>query len=146
MTEVTGSQKFRTVVRGSCCSYAMPWEEIVQDLQRNCSDRNVSDLPRAQEYLKYFLRVHLTVNGLDYKKHLKQVHVRPFVLLALLYFLIDQDHEVFRGKGTAIELREKMRKAVEREYPDPETHLPEEERRGYVHSSLHCGMSRHLHV
>eukprot|EP00973_Karenia_brevis_P061884 8607411-Karenia_brevis.AAC.1 len=71
------------------------------------------------------LRVHLQVNGVDFKKHLKQVMVRPFVLLALLNFLIDHNHEVFRGREDAERLREI---AVEKEYPDEEKHLPESER------------------
>ena len=58
------------------------------------------------------LRVHLSVNGLDFQKHLKQVHVRPFVPLLLLDFLIDRNHEVFRGKGSSLELKEKMRAAA----------------------------------
>ena len=91
MHEVTGAPKFRTVVRGSCCSFLMPWQDVVRDLEASCSDRNISELPRAQECLKYFLRVHLTVNGLDYKKHFKQLYVRPYVLLALLFFLIDRN-------------------------------------------------------
>ena len=86
MHEIVGAAKYRTVVWGSCCSFQMPWEDIVHDLKANCSARDISDLPRAQECLKYFLRVHLTVNGLDYKRHLKQLHVRPHVLLALLFF------------------------------------------------------------
>ena len=98
--------------------------------------RNITDLPRAQECLKYFLRVHLTVNGLDYKRHLKQLHVRPHVLLALLYFLIDRNHEAFRGKGSAQELYEKMREAVEREYPDHEQNKPEEDREGHIPVSI----------
>ena len=101
-----------------------------------CKDRNISDVPRPQECLEYFLRVHLTVNGFDYKKHLKQVHVRPCVLLALFFFLIDRNHEVFRGKGTAEQLRDKMRQAVEAEYPDNEKHLSEEQRRVYISESL----------
>ena len=99
MTEEVGKQRFRTVVRGSCCSYQMPWEDILESLQRNCTDRNITEIPRPEECLKYLLRVHLNVNGLDFKKHLKQVHVRPFVLIALLDFLIDRNHEVSRGKN-----------------------------------------------
>ena len=91
MNEFTGAQKFRTVVRGSYCSYQMPWEDVLQDVKATCKDRNISYLPSPQECLKYFLRVHLTVNGFDYKKHLKQVHVRQFVLLALLFPLIDRN-------------------------------------------------------
>ena len=46
--------------------------------------------------------------------------VRPYVLFALLDFLIDRNHEVFRGKGSAQELRAKVRNAVQREYPETE--------------------------
>ena len=87
MHEIAGAAKYRTVVWGSCRSFQMPWEDVVRNLQATCSDRDISDLPRAQERLKYFHSVHLTVNGLDYKRHLKQLHVRPHVLLALLFFL-----------------------------------------------------------
>ena len=111
---------------GRCCAR----------LTKNCKDRNTSDLPRPQDCLKDFLRVHLTVNGFDYKEHLKQVHVRPFVLLALLFSLIDRNHEVFRGKGTVEQLRDKMRHAVEAEHPDNEKHLPEEQRHGYIPESI----------
>ena len=55
--------------------------------------------------------------------------VRPFVLVRLLDFLIDRNHEVFRGKGSAEELRQTMRAAVEREYPvsDEDAGKPEAE-------------------
>ena len=89
MNEHMGQQKYRTVVRGSCISYHMPWEDILEHLSRNCSDRNLSDTPHPQECLKYMLRVHLQVAGQDFKKYLKQVTVRPFVLVRLLDFLID---------------------------------------------------------
>ena len=98
----------------------MPWEDILEDLKRNCSDRDLTEIPRPEECLKYLLRVHLNVNGLDFKKHLKQLHVRPFVLIALLDFFIDRNHEVFRGKGSAVELRARMREAVSRHYPETE--------------------------
>ena len=52
MHEIVVAAKYRTVVRGSCCSFQMPWEDVVRDLQANCSDRNVTDLPRAQECLE----------------------------------------------------------------------------------------------
>ena len=82
LREELGKHKFRTVVRVSCCSYHMPWEDILEDLKRNCSDRDLTEIPRPEECLKYLLRVNLNVNGLDFKKHLKQLHVRPFVLIA----------------------------------------------------------------
>jgi len=138
MNETLGEQKYRTVVRGSCVSYHMPWEDILENLQRNCSDRNLADIPHPQEALKYMLRVHLQVAGQDFKKYLKQVTVRPWVLIRLLDFLIDRNHEVFRGKGSAEELRRRMREAVEREYPvaPADRGKPEEEQAGSVPPSI----------
>ena len=130
--EEMGAQKSRTVVRGSCASYWMPWEDILESLKKNCSDRNLTDIPRPQECVKYMLRVHLQVRGIDLNKHLKQIMVRPYVLVALLNYLIEQNHEVFRGKGSAEELRERMRKAVEKEYPETEADKPHEERKGAI--------------
>eukprot|EP00973_Karenia_brevis_P023773 3277975-Karenia_brevis.AAC.1 len=60
-------------VRGSCVSYQMPWEEILEPMNKHRADRNVLDIPRPQNCLKYMLRVHLQVNGVDFKKHLEQV-------------------------------------------------------------------------
>ena len=86
--------------------------------------------------LRYLLRVQLNIGGVDFKRNLRQLHVRPYVLLLLLYYLIDQNHEVFRGKGTAQQLKAKMRSAVEKEYPETEEHLPWEERDGHLPASI----------
>ncbi len=118
MTEIMGKQEFRTVVRGSCVSYHMPWEDIMEQLLRHGDDRGAMKLPRPQECLKYMLRLHLRVNGLDFKRHLKQVQVRPFVLIALLDYLIDQNHECFRGKEAPEVLKRQIRLDVAREYPE----------------------------
>ena len=64
------------------------------------------------------LRVHLKIGNVDFAKKLKQLKVRPWVVLRLIYHLIDQSHAVFRGEGTAIVVKERMRTAVEREYPE----------------------------
>ena len=61
-----------------------------------------------------------------------EASARPtFVLIALLDFLIDRNHEVFRGKGSAQDLRAKVRSAVQREYPETEADKPENERLGH---------------
>jgi len=62
--------------------------------------------------------------------------VRPYVLIALLDFLIDRNHEVFRGEGSAQELRAKVRSAVQREYPETEADNPEAERVGHIPPSI----------
>ena len=115
----SGHQLLRSVVKGTCCSFLMPWEDIIRDLTANYNYQDLVEVPRQQECIKYLLRVRMKVCSLDFKKHLRQVHVRPYVLVKLLDYLIDQGHEVFRGKGSAALLKERMRAAVAREYPNP---------------------------
>ena len=136
MGEEVGQQQFRTKVRGTSCSFHMPWEDILADLKKNCMDGDLLEIPRPEECVKYMLRAHITVDGVDLKKNLKQLHVRPYVLLLLLDFLIDRNHEVFRGKGSALELKERMREAVERHYPEKEAHVPEGQRQGSIPPSI----------
>ena len=93
MQEQMGQQKSRTVVRGSACTYQMPWEDIVQELSTNGAK-----YPRCQESLKYFVRVHLTVCGVDMKKYMREIMVRPFVLNRLIDYLIDSKHEAYLPK------------------------------------------------
>ena len=69
-------------------------------------------LPRKPEMLQYVVRIHLRVGAKDMTKVLRKMTVRPFVLLALLHFLIDHHHVVFRGHGTTQELKRKMDAAV----------------------------------
>ena len=71
------------------------------------------------------LRLHIRVNGLDMAKHIRQIQVRPWVVLALLEFLIDTNHECFRGSGTAEELKAKMAAEVQSEY-GTEEQIPQE--------------------
>ena len=84
MNENMQNQRSRTVVRGGCVSYRMPWEDVLESLKQNMTDKDFMTYPLRQECLKYVLRVHLQVAGVDMKKHLKQVSVRPHVLVRLL--------------------------------------------------------------
>ena len=59
----------------------MPCEDILVCLKRNCLDKGLTELPRPAEVMKYVLRVHMNVGGTDLRKTLKQVHVRPYVLV-----------------------------------------------------------------
>jgi hypothetical protein len=138
--ETLQEQRWRTIVRGSCVSYMMPWEDIIKELRTTCLEKEFHELPRRGETLKYLMRVHLNVAGHDLEKHIKGLRVRPFVLLKLLEFLIDSNHEVFRGKGSALELKAKMKSIVTSEYKETESHLPEDEREGTVPESLLTSM------
>ena len=134
--EKLNEQRWRTMVRGSCISYMMPWEDILRELRENCEDVNLCELPRKSACLKYLMRVHLNVAGTDMDKHMKALKVRPFVLIRLLEFLIDNGHEAFQGKGSPHDLKAKMRAAVAKEYAETEGHLPEEFREGRVPDSI----------
>ena len=70
------------------------------------------------------------------KKHLKQLQVRPFILMRLLSMLIDSKHEVFDGKESAARLHARMASIVAKEYPETEGHLPESNREGVIPDSI----------
>ena len=105
MKEAMGGQQKRTVVRGSACTYQMPWEEIVQELSNN-----VDMYPRCQDTLKYFVRVHLNVSGIDMKKYMREIYVRPFVLHRLIDYLIDSKHKAYQSQ------KDRVKKQVRRNF------------------------------
>ena len=88
-------QQFRTRVRGTAHSFHMPWEDILQELKDKCESLfdEAHLLPRKPECLKYVLKVNLRVDRQNMHKVLKQLTIRPFVLLQLLYFLIALEEE-----------------------------------------------------
>ena len=135
MNEDLQQQQFRTRVRGTAHSVHMPWEDIVEELRRHSLEKDMlQTLPRKAECLKYILRVSVRVDRYNLNKVLRQLSVRPFVLLQLLYYLIEQRPEIFRGSKSARQLREEMRVLVSQEYPlgQDEAARPEEEREWHV--------------
>ena len=99
MNEVVGKQQWRTRVKGSVASFQMPWEDIITDLKRNIGDTALEDIPRSAATVKYMMRVHLKVGIIDFTKKLKELRVRPFIVLLLLHWLIDRNHPNSRGKA-----------------------------------------------
>ena len=136
MNENMQNQRSRTVVRGGCVSYRMPWEDVLESLKQNMKDMEFMTYPLRPDCLKYVLRVHLQVAGVDMKKHLRQVSVRPHVLVLLLDYLIGQNHPVFHGKGSAADLRERMRRVIDVEYPETEPEKDPDDREGSVPKSI----------
>ena len=136
MKEPIAKPAYRTAVRGHCYSFIMPWEDIVRSMHDCMNDQDLQNLPREEDCLKYLLRLHLKVAGQDFHQHLKQVHLRPFVLVELLYELIEKKHVCFKGKGPAADLKERMAAAVEKRYPEKEPEVPREQRQGTIPPSI----------
>ena len=51
-----------SVVRGNVFSYHMPWEKIIQCLERTTSDKKLSFLPHDPEHLAHMVRSDV-ING-----------------------------------------------------------------------------------
>ena len=91
MNEQLGNAKWRTKVRGQCFFFIMPWKDMVRKFNKRLQQyHSLADLPRDEEVLQHMLRLHLRV-----AKKLTQVRLRPFVLVQLLKYMIDQNHLTF---------------------------------------------------
>merc|ERR1711933_676352 len=100
----------------------MPWEDVVDSLNRTIADKDLKELPRTPEQLKYLVRLYLRVGNVQVEKHLKNVFcLRPHVLILLLHYLIDQNHEAFRGKAAPQLLKARVEEAVAQRYPYPDS-------------------------
>ena len=60
------------------------------------------------------VRSHVAINEHCLSKTLRRLGVRPYVVLQLFYFLIDQGRATFRGRGRVWELKQRMREAMQR--------------------------------
>ena len=89
-------------------------------------------IPRDPECLKYMLRLHLKVAGQDFHQHLKQVHLRPGILVLLLEELFSRKHEAFLESYPAQRMHKDWERAVLEKYPEKEGHIPLSERKGFI--------------
>ena len=111
--------------------------------------QRVKSIPRDPECLKYMLRLHLKVAGQDFHQHLKQVHLRPGILVLLLQELFLRKHEAFCGSMAAQKMHlqsgevdvdgpvsapsvEELEQSVYAKYPETEAHIPLAERKGAI--------------
>ena len=116
--------------------FQRPLLQIVKDLNQRLADKEFQLLPRDEECLSYLVRFHLKVAGKDFHQHLKQVHLRPFVLVMLLAELVDNCHPAVASSVSGAVLKERYAKAVEARYPETEQEKPLEERQGRVPLSI----------
>ena len=132
LQEKMGQKRWRTAMRGYVSSFVMPWEDILRQLRDRTTEKEMQELPRSPECLRYLVRFTLANELGPLVGQCEALLVRPGVVLLLLYELIHRGHEAFRGRGPAEALRQRMQSALYRHYPETEARLPLEERRGSV--------------
>ena len=111
----------------------MPWESILTELMEQCLETHPEglSLPRSPQALRCIVKVFLRVDKKSMDPILRQLTVRPYVLIQLLRFLWDHNHEVFRKKGARSHVWKLLEKRVHEYYPvrAEDVALPAEEQR-----------------
>ena len=95
LEETMFQSSFMSVVRGNVFSYHMPWEKIIDSLNRTTSDKKLALLPHDPEHLAHMVQLHLKIGTIDMAKHIKEIRVRAHVVLALGYELIKAGHAAY---------------------------------------------------
>ena len=62
MNEELGQQSFRTHVRGSACSFHMPWEDILEDLRKKSSSSSPSSVAISSQGCLWAEGLSLVIN------------------------------------------------------------------------------------
>ena len=68
----------------------------------------------------------------DLKKWLPTAHLRPHVVLKLLFGLVDRKYPLQHAERNVLRLKERLRERLETMYPEADAHLPEESRQGHI--------------
>ena len=84
---MVGAQS-RVAARGNVFSFMMPHEDILVNLKKSVSSTTRVPLPHDGSVLAILLRVHIVGGSTDVTQHLKEVHIRPEVVVNLLEELI----------------------------------------------------------
>lgn len=133
MNEEASRQQWRCNVQGQCFSFVMPWTQLLEEFKRRQLVDKLLSLPRDEHVLQYLFRIHLKVAGESFAEDLKQVRLRPYVLILLLHWLWETRPDLFPKRTQASEMiLDAITAKVHGLYPETETHLPEAERSGMV--------------
>ena len=118
-------------VRGIVYSFYMPWEEVASKLGNVLENDNLVVLPHTEETLASLVLFSLRIGDVvDLNKWMPQARLRPHVVLKLLEALVDAKYP-FKESHTAQGLKQRFATLLAERYPDPESHLPEDERQGF---------------
>jgi hypothetical protein len=85
--------------------------------------------------------LHLKVAGQDFHNHLRQVHLRPGILVLLLRELFSRKHEAFLKSSAAQNMNmdensKDLEEAVFKVYPETESDIPLEQQLGIIPSGI----------
>ena len=110
-------------------------------------------LPHDEEFVAQMVRLQLYVASSEACEHVLHAHLRPHVVLALLFTLIRNRHQAFCDEGGELkaspsELERLMTEAVDAKYPTSEEDkkVPLEERRGRIPPKVHEAMVASMRV
>ena len=133
MNQVVGKAEWRSNVKGQCFSFIMPWAQLIREFKTRMERDDLLSLPRGEHTLQYLFRIHLKVAGEAFTDDLRQVRLRPYVLLLLLSWLWQTRPDLFDRKTRSQKaFMAEMQRRVQELYPETEGHLPEEEREGQI--------------
>ena len=117
MNAVVGQQEWRTAVKGQCFSFVMPWSQIIREFDKRMQNQtDLADLPRNGHTLKYIFRLQLRVAAHWLDKELKQIHLRPFVLIRLLCFIMMRHPNLLRSIHVGDNLQRVVEEMVHQEH------------------------------
>ena len=117
-------------VRGNCFSFNMPWDQIVEQLERVETHACREVLPHRPELLKPLVSFRLRVGEVkDLKTFLPQARLRPHVVLKLCLALLDAGYPF---QGDPADLRRRFKQQVAERYPETELDIPEDDRQGSI--------------
>ena len=133
MNQVVGKAEWRSNVKGQCFSFIMPWAQLIREFKTRMERDDLLSLPRGEHTLQYLFRIHLKVAGEAFTDDLRQVRLRPYVLLLLLSWLWRTRPDLFDRKTRSQKaFMAEMQRRIQELYPETEGHLPEEEREGQI--------------
>ena len=125
--------------RGNVYSFHMPWEEIARNLGGVLEEENVDALPHTTETLVSIVPFSLRIGDVvDLNKWLPQAKLRPFVVLKLLFALVDSKYPLPCSGTDSQCLKKRFAELVAKRYPETESHIPDQPVRVESHSIRLC--------
>ena len=131
-------------VRGNVYSFYLPWEEIANKLGSVLEDDEAVVLPHTEATLASLVLFSLRIGDVvDLNRWMPQARLRPHVVLKLLEALVDSKYP-FKDIRHAHALKRRFASLLADRYPDPELHLPEDDRKGFIPRLIEKAMREHV--